>query len=229
MVFPTAFQALTSTLRASIFPLAVLRAPTLGSEPSSGANGHAFNTPKRPQTIEGKALQINTYLRTGVKMGSAWNWDKLAATGVSFDAVVDMVLETSEAHTVIDEENAQINSVSSFSAGFWGCGLVLVSRLWSQCAPGVGNIEWRRRPLGARGWLFHGNCGRLGRFPTQATSVVAPDRMVRVTSWAEKGITPDLNPGRWVPLGDATKLNFYRTGLPGPKAFFLEEFPVRAN
>jgi hypothetical protein len=38
-----------------------------------------------------------------------------------------------------------------------------------------------------------------------------------VTSWADEGITPDLNPGRWVQLGEATTSNFWRTGLPGPK------------
>ena len=50
-------------------------------------------------------------------------------------------------------------------------------------------------------------------------------QMVRVTSWAEEGITPDLNPGRWVQLGDPTKVNFWRTGLPGPKGTFIDEFP----
>lgn len=38
-----------------------------------------------------------------------------------------------------------------------------------------------------------------------------------VTSWANEGITPDLNPGRWVQVGEATKPNFWKTGLPGPK------------
>jgi RHS repeat-associated protein len=38
-----------------------------------------------------------------------------------------------------------------------------------------------------------------------------------VTSWADEGITPDLKPGRWVQLGDATQSAFWRTGLPGPK------------
>jgi len=42
-------------------------------------------------------------------------------------------------------------------------------------------------------------------------------KLKTVTSWADKGITPDLNAGRWVQLGEATKLNFWRTGLPGPK------------
>jgi hypothetical protein len=41
-----------------------------------------------------------------------------------------------------------------------------------------------------------------------------------VTSWADKGIAPDLNPGRWVQLGEATTSNFWRTGLPGPKVTF---------
>ena len=54
---------------------------------------------------------------------------------------------------------------------------------------------------------------------TGARATVAAEgteRMVQVTSWADKGITPDLNPGRWVQLGDATPVNFLKTGLPGP-------------
>ncbi len=42
-------------------------------------------------------------------------------------------------------------------------------------------------------------------------------KLKTVTSWADEGITPDLNPGRWVQLGEATKTNFWKTGLPGPK------------
>ena len=45
----------------------------------------------------------------------------------------------------------------------------------------------------------------------------ASKRTVRVTSWAGGGQTPDLNPGRWVVKGDATKWNFFKTGLGGPK------------
>jgi len=29
-----------------------------------------------------------------------------------------------------------------------------------------------------------------------------------VTSWASKGVMPDLNPGRWVQLGEATPVQF---------------------
>jgi hypothetical protein len=43
----------------------------------------------------------------------------------------------------------------------------------------------------------------------------ASSKMVTVTSWAPKGTTPDLNPGRWVMLGKATDLNFKLTGLSG--------------
>ena len=46
-----------------------------------------------------------------------------------------------------------------------------------------------------------------------------PSRMIKVTSWADAGITPDLNPGRWVMIGGATKWNFFKSGLPGPKAY----------
>jgi RHS repeat-associated protein len=48
---------------------------------------------------------------------------------------------------------------------------------------------------------------------------------VTVTSWAERGMTPDLNPGRWVQLGGATRVNFWRTGLPGPKAEIAWAWP----
>ena len=57
---------------------------------------------------------------------------------------------------------------------------------------------------------------------------VAPgtgEKLKTVTSWADEGITPDLNPGRWVQLGEATKTNFWKTGLPGPKAWLEKKFP----
>jgi hypothetical protein len=49
--------------------------------------------------------------------------------------------------------------------------------------------------------------------------------MARVTSWADEGITPDLNPGRWVQMGDATNWNFIKTGLGGPKIYRTDKFP----
>lgn len=50
-------------------------------------------------------------------------------------------------------------------------------------------------------------------------------RMVTVTSWADEGITPDLNPGRWVQLGGPTRTNFWLTGLPGGKAYVQPKWP----
>jgi len=38
-----------------------------------------------------------------------------------------------------------------------------------------------------------------------------------VTSWAPKGVTPDLGPGRWVMPGEATWWNYIRTFTWGPK------------
>ena len=58
-------------------------------------------------------------------------------------------------------------------------------------------------------------CGRVG----------PPSRTIRVTSWAETGVTPDLAPGRWVIKGEPTKFNFWRTGLPGPKMEPIPNFP----
>ena len=46
-----------------------------------------------------------------------------------------------------------------------------------------------------------------------------------VTSWADAGTKADLAAGRWVQLGPATKVNFYKTGLPGPKVYSQSEFP----
>lgn len=40
---------------------------------------------------------------------------------------------------------------------------------------------------------------------------------VKVTSWAGGGKIPDLNSGRWVVKGEATRWNFFKTGLGGPK------------
>jgi hypothetical protein len=39
----------------------------------------------------------------------------------------------------------------------------------------------------------------------------------KVTSWASEGATPDLNPGRWVMVGDASRWNFLKSGLIGAK------------
>jgi RHS repeat-associated protein len=48
---------------------------------------------------------------------------------------------------------------------------------------------------------------------------------VTVTSWAERGIVPDLARGRWVQLGGPTRLNFVKTGLIGPKAELAWAWP----
>lgn len=44
-------------------------------------------------------------------------------------------------------------------------------------------------------------------------AIQAADDLVQVTSWAEAGITPDLNVGRWVMVGGPTRWNYLRTGL----------------
>ena len=46
-----------------------------------------------------------------------------------------------------------------------------------------------------------------------------------MTSWGDKGITPDLDSGRWVMKGGPTKVNFWKSGLPGPKVVRSNEFP----
>jgi RHS repeat-associated protein len=53
----------------------------------------------------------------------------------------------------------------------------------------------------------------------------AGSKLKTVTSWADAGITPDLNPGRWVQLGDPTRWNYFKTGLGGPKIYRTDQFP----
>ena len=48
---------------------------------------------------------------------------------------------------------------------------------------------------------------------------------VKVTSWAPKGVTPDLNPSRWVMLGGGHWWNYLKSGLPGGKFFFQSKWP----
>ncbi len=38
--------------------------------------------------------------------------------------------------------------------------------------------------------------------------------MILVTSWAKDQVTPDLQHGRWVMIGKATKLNYFAAGCP---------------
>ncbi|MEJ2066352.1 MAG: hypothetical protein P8X74_24240, partial [Reinekea sp.] len=51
------------------------------------------------------------------------------------------------------------------------------------------------------------------------------DKLITVTSWADKGHVPDLKPGRWVIKGKASALNFLKTGLNGPKVDIMKKFP----
>ena len=55
----------------------------------------------------------------------------------------------------------------------------------------------------------------VGRVASTALGRVCSYRTV--TSWADAGTTPDLNPGRWVQLGSRTRWNYLKTGLPGGK------------
>jgi hypothetical protein len=56
--------------------------------------------------------------------------------------------------------------------------------------------------------------------PKTAPAISASGATRQVTSWAEKGVTPDLNPGRWVQIGGPTWWNYIKTGLWGGKYEF---------
>jgi hypothetical protein len=71
---------------------------------------------------------------------------------------------------------------------------------------------------------------RTGAAARSETSMVTSSppsvrRLVTVTSWADAGVTPDLEVGRWVQVGNATYWNYAKSGLPGPKAYQTGSFP----
>lgn len=49
--------------------------------------------------------------------------------------------------------------------------------------------------------------------------------MITVTTWADAGVEPDFNSGRWVQIGTANYFTFFLTGLPGGKFYFQRQFP----
>jgi hypothetical protein len=50
-------------------------------------------------------------------------------------------------------------------------------------------------------------------------------KKIIVTTWADHGIEPDFNSGRWVQLGRPSLFNFFLTGLPGGKFYIVKKFP----
>jgi hypothetical protein len=64
-----------------------------------------------------------------------------------------------------------------------------------------------------------------GTVTVAAAPTPGPVSQSTITSWAPKGVTPDLNPGRWVMLGERTPFNYVGTGLIGPKADLQPNFP----
>ena len=93
--------------------------------------------------------------------------------------------------------------------------------------------EWRRRdsldflywaawkPVETAGIFLmgFGAGGLLERGALWVASTNSATKLRTVTPWADEGITPDLTSGRWVQIGNATIVNFLKTGLPGPKLY----------
>ena len=87
-----------------------------------------------------------------------------------------------------------------------------------------GCIDWGEVGQSALiGGVLGGISGGVGGW--LASGATKSEKLITVTSWAEKGSTPDLNPGRWVQMGEATNVNFLKSGLVGPKAYASDAFP----
>ncbi|RKH00640.1 hypothetical protein D7V97_30000, partial [Corallococcus sp. CA053C] len=109
--------------------------------PSGGANPQATyrpptpsatfsQAPRGPQTIQGQVLKTSVIALTGVVMDDGFNFDTLAATGVTLQAALDIIANTPEgAEAAVADYNASLDRISSFFAGlgdsvmFWcpGC------------------------------------------------------------------------------------------------------------
>ena len=70
-----------------------------------------------------------------------------------------------------------------------------------------------------------GYCTYATSFSNRGILGLGETKTTQVTSWGDKGITPDLDSGRWVMKGGPTKVNFWKSGLPGPKVVRSNEFP----
>jgi hypothetical protein len=76
------------------------------------------------------------------------------------------------------------------------------------------------RTLEAETMNFVGSAGAVAGLGLSSLPRPPVKSTITVTSWAEKGITPDLNPGRWVQLGGPGRWNYLKTGLWGPKIYY---------
>jgi Pretoxin HINT domain len=90
-----------------------------------------------------------------------------------------------------------------------GGAAMLVSKTWRQGDFEVFDFEVE----GLHNFYVRGPDG-------DAPGVLVHNSTTMVTSWADAGITPDLNPGRWVMLGGQTRLIYIKSGLWGPKVDF---------
>ncbi|NRD50304.1 hypothetical protein HRD50_37880 [Corallococcus exiguus] len=75
--------------------------------------------PTGPQTIPGQFLKLSTQLLTGYEMGSAFDFDSLAAKGFTVSEVAERIINTPEgALQASAMENAVYDRWSSFGQGF---------------------------------------------------------------------------------------------------------------
>ena len=121
------------------------------------------NAPTGPVTAAGKALKEATEDQ-GIEMGSNFNFDTLAATGLSKESMMTNIAETPEAHAAVDSYNARLESVSSFSAGFGDA-------VWFWC-PGCGanfRQSWNINSGSGDSWAYG-----VGSFTGIVGQVAAP-------------------------------------------------------
>lgn len=74
--------------------------------------------PQGPQTAAGRALKESVESSNGFPMGPSFNFDTLAASGITVEGAIALTAESQEAHAFVDEYNGTLDRFSSFSAGF---------------------------------------------------------------------------------------------------------------
>ena len=77
-----------------------------------------WSAPKGSQTTAGRALKEAVEEEIDFEIGDNFNFDTLAAKGLSLEAVLERIENTPEAQRDRDAYNARLNSIGSFFAGF---------------------------------------------------------------------------------------------------------------
>ena len=109
------------------------------------------------------------------------------------------------------------NSVSATSIAMDIASILPIGRVMGLAVKGVGTTSAVAKVASYSSRTLSSGITKGISTSTYAHIGAYPRKTVTVTSWAAPGITPELNSGRWVVKGNATRFNYFKTGLWGPR------------